>query len=103
LTNIGPVSAQRTNYAWTRGSLTFIGIRLTILNENFNASTAMYAMFFLAVGLAFSLIAVGRFLMTFGGREIGKFLVRNQLVLATSIIVFTGHILVLLFMVTTNF
>ena len=103
MTNIGPVSAQRTNYAWTRGSLTFIGIRLTILNENFNASTAMYAMFFLAVGLAFSLIAVGRFLMTFGGREIGKFLVRNQLVLATSIIVFTGHILVLLFMVTTNF
>ena len=33
--------AQRTNWAWTRGSLTLIGIRLTVLNENFNASTAM--------------------------------------------------------------
>ena len=79
--------AQRTNGAWTRVSLTLVGSSLTILNENFNASTAMYTMFFLAVGLAFSLITVGRLLMTFGFLEIGKFRVRNQLFLATSIIV----------------
>ena len=79
LNNIGPAAAQRTIWAWTRGSLTLIGISLTILRENCNASTAMYAMFFLAVGLAFSLITVGRFLMTFGDLEIDKFRVRNQL------------------------
>lgn len=91
-------AAQRTNWAWTRAGLAFIGMSLTVMSDSLTKTSAFYALFFLLVGLVLSLIAAARFLVTFRDLETGKFRVLNRLILATSVVTFIGHLVILLMM-----